>query len=437
MGVDVQPAGDALAADFSETSPVYAHTETYDSILCFNDRFKYLGVNKDPYFGTTEVGLYLNVNIPDGKTYISFGDDAQLVSSEIILTANNLAQSFVGTSNAQLTYSVFPIVSALDPTKFYYSNSNVSYSSNVVLGAFTGSYTALNGKIVLRIPIEKGFAGALLTNTQYLYSNVAFQNTYKGFYIKCSLNNDEGIIAKFDLEDELSGFYLKYQNGTPSATKADKSFKFLFGGTNPVRFNTVKHNFAGASNSLVQQVVNKDTTAGKDNLFLKGVGVSRVKIYIPALNNYSDSFKVAVNRAEVVLKLDPSFIQGSGYAPPIKLCLLPLDSLNRETFALDQLNTIDAQRYSGKYDETTKQYVFNIARHVQAIFNGKKKNNGFYLVVADADNLLSYNNIYRGVSKQLLLVRRDSYIERVVLAGSSNSALKPVFKLSYIKLKND
>ena len=98
----------------------------------------------------------------------------------------------------------------------------------MVLGAFTGSYTILEGKVVLRIPIDKNFASAILTNPEYLYSNVAFQNVYYGFYIKCSLTNDDGVITRFDLEDDLSGFYLYYQNGSPTATKADKSFRFVF-----------------------------------------------------------------------------------------------------------------------------------------------------------------------------------------------------------------
>ncbi len=437
LGVDVQPPDDALNATLSETSPVFAYTQKYDSIITLNDRYKYLGINKDPYFGTTEIGLYLNANIPDGKTYVSFGDDAHLISSEIILTAFNLAESYVGNSSAQVTYSVFPVSSTLDPKKVYFTNVGPMYDPNSVLGVFTGSLTTLNGKIVIRIPIDKNFANAVLTNPQYLYSNAAFQNMYKGFYIKCSLNGDDGIITKFDLQDDLSGFYLNYQNGSPAATRTDKSFRFVFAGTNPVRFNSMKQDFQGAGNTLKQQVLNNDTAKGGDNLFLKGMGVTKVRVYIPNLKNYSDSFDVAVNRAEVVFKLDPAFSHGVGYTPPLKLCLFPLDSIARETYALDQTNATDAARYNGKYDEASNSYVFNIARHVQAILSGKKKNLGFSLVVANADNLLTYKNYYYGTAKELLLVQRDNYVERVVLAGSNHPSLKPVLNLSYIKIKHD
>ena len=122
------------------------------------------------------------------------------------------------------------------------------------------------------------------------------------------------------------------------------------------------------------------------------MGVSRVKVYIPGIKNYSDSFNVAVDRAEVIFNLDPSFPYQTGYKPPSNLCLLPVDSINRETFALDQTDATDAVRYDGTFDSTANRYVFNIARHVQAILSGKKNNLGFYLVVANADELLTYKN---------------------------------------------
>lgn len=438
LGVTVQPADDALTAQFSETAPVYAYTMPYDSILSWNNRYKYLGINKDPYFGTTDVGLYVRPSIPDGKTFVNFGTDASLSSSEIILAVNNLGISHVGNPNAQVSYSIFPVSTSLDPAKAYGTSVYNNYhSTNAVLGVFTGSYSSLSGKPVLRIPVDNNFARAILTNPQYLVDNVAYQSIYKGFYIKSSLNADEGLITQFDVEDDLSGFYLYYQNGMPPATKSDKVFRFPFGGTGPVRYNTVKHSYQGANSTFVQQVVNKDTTQGKDGLFLKGLGISKVRLYLPTLKNYSDSFTVAVNRAELVLHLDPA-VSLANYTPPGKLMLLAADSAAKEIYALDQLNATDAARYGGTYDEEGKRYVFNIARHVQAVLSGKRKNFGFYLVIANTDNLLfGYNLTYYGSTKELSFLRRDDYVERVVLAGSNHPSLKPVLNLSYIKLRHD
>jgi hypothetical protein len=429
LGVDVQPTSDALNASFSDTCMIYAHTLTYDRVSSFNDRYKFLGSNHDPVFGRTDVGLYLNANIPNGLTGGSFGDDPNLVSAEIILTIATL--DFVGSNTVALNYSVFPISTALDKSVVYYSGNDSLHNKNSVLANYTGTYSILNQKLVLRIPIDPNFASSILNNSGYLADNATFLSTYKGFYITCSgsnLNpvNAQGVIAKFDLEDALSGFYLYYQNGTPSATKQNKTYQFTFSGNDVVRFNTFKYRTGDLSpgTSLYQQVVKKDSTFGKENLFLKGLGGTKVRLYMPGLKHYSDSFPIGVDRAEVIFNLDPAFVTTTGqYLPPAKLALLPISSDGRELFALDQLNTTDLDRYNGNYDYTNNQYVFNIARHVQAILRGTVVNNGFYLVVADPSPLYTS--------------RRDNYAERIVLAGSNNALLKPKFNLTYVKLKND
>lgn len=438
LGVDVQPAGDALNAK-TESSQVFGYSMIYDSVISLNDRYKYLGSNQDPVFGRTDVGLYLNPNIPDGLTYLNFGDDANLLSAELILTIRGAGTSYAGVNGSPVSYSVYSQPAQLDPAKVYYTNSADLYSANSLLGSYTGTLTYYQGKLVLRIPINKNYGATVLNNTQYLYSNTIFQDTYKGFYIKCGLSSGEGLIAEFDLEDELSGFWLRYQNGQPPAVKEEKSFRFTFSGTNinPIRFNTMKYQPAnGGQQSLVQQLVGHDTTAGASNLFLKGLGGSKVKVFIPALYKRSEVMDLSVNRAEVIFHLDPS-VATANYPVPQILALFPIDSTGREIFAQDQLNTTDRVRYSGKYDADNKRYVFDIARHAQAVFTGKIKNYGFYLVVSDATGLATYKPFYNGTDKELIFAGRDHFIERVVLAGSNDPQLRPMLNLTYVPLPND
>lgn len=428
LGADVQPEADVLGALHSDTSQVYAHTTGYDSIPSFSDRYKFLGSNQDPQFGRTNVGLYTNINLPNNITNVSFGSDPQLVSAEIILTVASL--DFVGTYTNAMNYSVFPMSSTLDKNKVYYSNQKNMHSVNSVLANYTGVYSIMDGKLVLRIPVDFNYANSIINNIQFLTNNSVFQNTYKGFYITCAGSNlnpvtTQGAITKFDLDDELSGFYLYYQNGTPVATKVNKTFRFTFSGVDAARYNTIDYDRSTIpNNNLYSQLVDKDSLKGKQNLFLKGLGGTKIKLYIPGIKNYSDSFPVSINRAELILNMDPSFIElGGQYLAPPKLSLLPIEASSKETFALDQLNETDLARYDGNYDYTNKRYVFNIARHVQAICRGMKKNYGFYVVVADPSPLVT--------------ARRDHAAERIILAGKNNSSLKPKFNLSYIRLSHD
>ena len=179
---------------------------------------------------------------------------------------------------------------------------------------------------------------------------------------------------------------------------------------------------------LFQQLLG-NSSLGNQNLFLKGLGGTKLSVQLPFLNylkSYADSFPIAVNRAEFIFNVDPTFattVTNGFYFTPPKLALLPLDSLGKEAFSVDQQTSTDFLRYDGNYDADNNRYVFNIPRHVQAILTGKIKNYGFRLVVADASGIIA--------------LRRDNYSERVVLAGNNNQALHPKFNLSFIKYKHD
>lgn len=434
LGVDVQPENDGLNASYCDTAILSGYTLRYDSIPSYNDNLKYLGSNQDPTFGRMDVGLCLNANIPNGVTGTSFGDDANLVSAEIVLAVYSL--NYVGDQSTPLTYSVFALDSSLNTSRLYYSNNTKLHNPNSLVGTYTGTYTALGGKLVLRIPIDNNFAKSILNNPQYLADNATFLNYYKGFYITASGSNlnpvsAQGVITKFNLEDAISGFYLHYQRGTPPSTKQDIDFKFNFSGSNAVRFNTVKYQSNQGGNYILNQQLQGNTSLGTQNLFLKGLGGTKLNLQLPFLNylkNYNDTVPIAINRAEFIFNVDPTFLAAVGngvYFTPPKLALLPLDSLGKEAFSMDQLTSTDFAKYGGTYDETNNRYVFNLARHVQGILTGKRKNYGFRLVIADPSGALA--------------IRRDNYAERVVLVGSNNpnSALRPKFNLSFIKYQHD
>ncbi len=437
LGVEVQPENDDVNASFCDTAILSGYSVKVDTIASFNDQYKLLGSNQDPTFGRMDVGLYLNANIPNGVTFTSFGEDANLVSAEIILTVSSL--NFIGDQSTPLTYSVFALDSSLHTNRLYFSNNDKLHNKNALLGVYTGTYTTLDGRMVLRIPIDNNYAKSILNNPQYLVDNATFLSTYKGFYITAAGSNlspgttpsTQGVITKFDLSDAVSGFYLRYQKGAPSATKEDLSFKFNFSGTDALRFITVKYQPNQGGNYLLYQQVQGNKNLGQQNLFLKGLAGARINVQLPFLDylkHYADSVPIAINRAEFVYFIDPAFASYIGtalyYTPP-KLALLPLDSLGKEIYAVDQLSNTDFLRYGGVYNATNNSYVFNIPRHVQAILSGKKKNYGFHIAVADPD--------------PTIVVRRDNYAERVVLAGNAhpNLALRPKFNLSFIKFTHD
>ncbi|MBK7667509.1 MAG: DUF4270 family protein [Sphingobacteriaceae bacterium] len=425
LGTDVQDEGDALFSIISDTASFEMHTVDYDSTRSFQDQFKYIGSNQDPVFGRTSAEIFTNFSMPNSVSNISFGEDAVLDSAELILT---FTQSFVGDSTTALRYQVHQITQALDKTKAYYTDNTVPFSSSLLTDVMRRT-TKTGSFYTIRLPLNHTFAEAILNNPAYLTSNSVFQSTYKGFYITTKnsalSSSAQGALMKVDLDNPTSGVYLYYHNGGPSSSKEPKSYRFPFSGTDASRFNYIQYDpVFGGNSSLVQQLIANDSTYGKQNIFIKGLGGAKTVIRLPFLKNYSDSCPISVNRAELIFKVDQSFTTTVGtYDPPNKISLVACDSKGAEIYVKDQFYSADIVRFGGSYDAVNKQYVFNFARHIQDIMSGKLGNYGFYLVVADPD--------------RFAVARRDDKAERAIFGGINNALYKPTFKLTYVRFPYD
>lgn len=427
LNASAQDQEDLLTGYYSDTATMIAHSIVVDSVVSFNDATKFIGSNQDPVFGRTDVSLYTKFSIPNNLVGVSF-PDANLVSSEIIIAVKSL--DFVGDYKCPLTYEVFEMNQNIPDDKIYYSKQKNWYNNSNLLASRTCSFDVINGLFVVRIPVNSTYGAAILNNPQFLTDNTTLQNTYKGFYITCKSSNlnpvgAQGVIAKLDLDNALSGFYLYYQEGEVSASKQTKTFKFPFSGADVVRFNEFKHDMLSGAHNLLTQQIQGDSAKGSQGLFLQGLGGVKVKFKIPFLTNYTSKHKISVNQAQIRFRVDQGISGSDGkYLAPSKLAVLAMDSTSREIFTFDQISSSDfARYYGGTYDSESREYVFNISRDVQAIMNGTKKNWGFYLVVADGDRSFA--------------VRRDDRPERIVIGGSANSLYKPVFKLTYTPFDND
>lgn len=416
LGADVQPGSDALSTSYDSLATVQTFTKKFNPVISYNTKFKFLGCNQDPYFGNTSVGLYLNTSL--SVSNLTLGANPILQSAEIVLAVDAL--DYMGDKTAALNFSVYALDSTLSTSREYSTSISQLEQANK-LNSTTLTFTVINGITALRIPVDSLYASSIATQPQYLVDNTTYQARYKGFYIKCSNQpGSEGIIYKCNLEDGISGFYLRYK---PTPTDTAQSFQFTFSGSSACRINSVVWDSDHTPTDISRQINGADTIS-PEKLYLKGLGNTKVRVNIPAIKNYSDSFKVAVNRAEVVFHIASAQAgANSKYAPPPYLTLLPIDSTGKEQFATDQINGTDAARYNGYYDSINNQYVFNIARHVQAIMSGKVKNYGFNLLVADP------NPVYTAF--------RDLYAGRVVLEGSPSVMYKPKFRINYVKFPKD
>lgn len=428
LGLDVQPENDLLGQIINDTSSILMYTQKVDNtIKSYNDQYKFLGSNQDPIFGRTDASIYTNFSISNNLTNLSFGTNPVLDSAEMVIRF--LGQALGDTSTA-LTYQVYLLSEKLVSGTTYSVTSHLMKSSSVV-STLTGKLKVRNGNVCLVLPLDYNMSQYILQNNSNLTNNTAFQNAYKGFYIT-TINSalgapGSGAIRRFNMDDELSGVNLYYHDGNSASSKG-QVFKFSFRGTDALRFNHIDHNYvSGASLNLFDQISGTEEAAilkGNSNVYLNCFGGTRTKIYLPYIKNFTDSQKVSISRAELIIKIDNKISPyNPNYGYPSNLALIACNAENGEELVFDQLETTDFVKYGGIYDAANKQYVFNIARQMQKILNGEIVNYGFYLVNAQPN--------------KAFVIRRDDRLERVVLGGKTNPDFKPVFKVTYIKYPYD
>lgn len=420
LGLDVQPDNDLLGITVTDSTSLFMHTQLVEPVRTYNDQYKFLGSTQDPIFGKNEASIYTNFSIQNNLTNVSFGSNPVLDSVEMVI---RYVGQFVGDTNSVLNYKVQVLSDKLSFDSIYRTNSVVN-KANIAIN-FGGKIKVIDNSYYLVLPLDKAFGQYILQTTSNLTNNTAFQAANKGFYISAanpSSNVGSGSIRRMDLHDNLSGVKLYYHDGNSTSAKQQTAL-FTFRGQDGLSFNHIEHQYSsGAITNLTDQIIVKDSTKGKTNVYLNSFGGTRVRVYLPFIKQFADSQNVSINRAELIVKVDESFFN-TYYGVPTELALLATDANGTELATVDQQEATDFAKYNGLYDATKKQYTFNIARHVQQIIQNKKTNYGFYLVNA--------------TPSQATAIRRDNRWNRVVLGGANNTNYKPYFKVTYIKYPYD
>lgn len=427
LGLDVQPENDLVGVTITDTVSVFMHTQKVDSVKSYNDQYKYLGSNQDPVFGRTDASIYTNFSISNNLTNVSFGTNPIADSAEIVM---RFLGDALGDTSTVLTYDVYVLNDKLVSGTSYYTSNKISKSFSKV-STLTGKLKFRGGNVCLVLPLDNNLAQFILQTNSNLTNNIAFQNAYKGFYITTSNSPlgapGFGAIRRFDLDDNISGVNIYYHDGNSVSSKG-QSFQFTFRGIDALRFNNIKHNYtSGASSNLYDQISGTgtiDTLKGNSDVYLNCFGGTRARIYLPYLKNFSDSQNVSISRAELIIKIDETISPyNANYGYPSGLALIACGPDGVEELVYDQLETTDFIKYGGNYDDSKKQYVFNIARQMQKIITHKITNYGFYLVNA--------------LPNRSYVARRDNRLQRIVFGGKNNSNYKPIFKVTYVKYSFD
>ena len=391
VGVDLLPATDTLNLKQSDTASLIAYSEIQDSIRTDKTSTFLLGSILDPVFGSSTASGYSQFRF--AKESYDFGDNPVLDSVVLALQYYGI----YGDSNTYQTVRVYEISQTLDAEKSYYSNQSAGFyptmlASKTFRPAIHDSVRVYGVKTAphLRINLNQysNYFGNKIISTpaSILADNNSFVEYMKGLYIETAKVNYSGALIQFKPVAPYSKIIVYYHN----TDRGDSLSCDLVITSASARFTHIDHNqYLDAGNDFKQQVLNHDTTLGRNQLFLQGLGGVRIKVRLPFLNDFAKSGVIAVNNALLVLK---NITTDTTLAPPPSLTLMQIDSAGYYSFLIDENE--GPEYFGGTYNKTARTYSFRITRHVQSILLGKTQNKDLCIMVNNPiKSLLDPNRI--------------------------------------------
>ena len=432
VGLDVQPENDLLNVGYEDTTSVFTKTQKGDSLITdeslITSGIGLIGKYIDPTFGPATASMYTQVRLPSNIAATTFGTAP--ICDSIILALVYEGTAYGKKEIKQQKLSVYQVTEAMATASTYYSNTTLTKSGvdltedngypfipspkdSVYTTTIAGDSVRL--KPQLRVLLDNSFGQLLLNNqtTGNLATDAAFRSFFNGIYITTEnttgLLADEGNILHFRMGESKITLYYHNSNATNNDTL---SYDFSLGSV--ARFNHFTHDYStfGIDTSLNNQINTATPPNQNGTVFVQGMAGVRTKITFPYLMNWVSGGLIGVNKAELIISVDTSIATYNidTFAAPTAFVLFGIND-NGTTYVIPDAFE-GATYYGGTLNSTTVQYKFNIARYIQQVLDGKRSNNGLYLLASNG--AVNAN--------------------RVVVAGASSATRPMKLNITYTKL---
>jgi hypothetical protein len=380
LGLDIiNLPGDRFGFSFTDTATVLAWTQLEDSVQTSGVYLNLLGSYSDPVFGRVNASIYTQALLSTNN--VSFGTNP--VGDSLVLTLR--FNGYYGDSMANHRVRIHEIDPAATFVKdsSYYSNQQLPLGDllfDQVLTFNPVDSTEFNGKKVpalLKIKLNQVLTDKLInaSGTADLVNNAAFRNFFKGIHIAVDevTSPGNGSVGYFNLNADLSALTLFYHNAVDTLT-----YPFVIN-EECAKFTSVDH--AGYQHAE-PGLANQDTNGLHNRLYLQSLAGAKIQIRFPHLATLQADGAVAIAKAELILKADPSDFTATDYPRAPKLTIARINDEGKYSFISDVL---EGETFlGGTYNSVTQEYRFRVTRHVQDILNNKYQNHGLVVLVAGA-----------------------------------------------------
>lgn len=353
-----------------------------------------LGTFVDPYFGTTNAGIYFQV-LPTGTNthFAPDGVDYTIDSAVLILPYSGFSWGNRSTPKPQ-KFKVFRVDQYMDPTATYYSNQDQPIQSQPIgeatvdlLSVMTDTPTVLgnnSGYRHIRIPLSNDFINDInshVGDAGAYGSDENFLNFLKGFYVMPDTSANLAASADLltyilldggsDYSRAAVAFYFHEKGSTES-----KTVFFNFNRDKNLSYSRITRNYEGYPVKTVLD--NSAATPGQsdDILVLQNEPGACIDVRIPYISSLPVS---SILKAELVFTSVSSGTAADSLPSPSRLTLVGIADSDGSEYEINDFNANDITAAVAFVDGTRRteqvngkevtRYRINIPRELQRAIN--------------------------------------------------------------------
>lgn len=370
--------GEKLNIHFTDTVTIQTHSYIIDSLPTKGTLNQIFGSIYDPYFGSSVAGIYTQIRLANSD--LDFGTNP--VCDSIVFGLDY--SGFYGDTAAIQRIKVFRLDEDMFLDSVYYSNRTLNFQptpvfdKDVVFG-LKDSVDFWGGKVKphLRLALDKSLGDEIvsMSGQTELSNNNEFLKFIKGFYITAEQKSNGGGFVYTKLLNDFSRVTLYYHNDDE-----DSLFEYFLINQNCAYYNYFDHfGYQNAAPEFQNQVVNKDTLLGMQQLYLQSMSGIRTYMDFPFINNLKENNQLAIHKAELLVNIS-DLSDTLNYPAPKQISVVGINNEGNNVYLID---FAEGQGfYGGAYKESNNQYVFNITHTIQQMLLGTSNLYGLRIIIS-------------------------------------------------------
>jgi hypothetical protein len=371
QNIQVQPGDLDVFIKKNDTLILNAFSYKPDTVRSSNVVYGVLGNFNDPVFGMAEYKFASQWSLGDSS--LNIVDTLDVVIDSAVFT---LVVADVYNNHLTEGMSLHAMLETLYLDSAYFSNKQINYDPVAISKNVRYEYNSALKLYLLHFNIQNNYAKKILNSVKESNNKATFKENFKGVYLQSSATplSGKGGVFTFDPFDKQSGLKIYYKE--PNISSSQRIYIIKFDGTcQRINLSNFNHTVSGISTEF------NNHEYGKSNLYVQGLGGVAIKIEFPNLNEFLLNKKIALNKAQLILKVKNE--TNDNLAPNLNLAILALNEAGTNNLVADF-------NFDGNYYADSNEYRFALTSHFTYLLNnlenGINKNFGFIIYPRSINN---------------------------------------------------